>query len=215
MIPFQDEEPARSGAPLNERATLQRLLDELMRLPGIGAKSAQRIAYYLLSNSQEDAERLVDAIVEVKEEIHFCARCFSYATSEYCAICSDGLRDGTTVCVVAEPRDVEAIERTHSYRGLYHVLGGQISPMNQIAPDDLHIQELLARLSSEPIQEVVLATNLDVEGDITANFIARLLQPLDVHVTRLASGLPIGGDLEFADESTLTRAIEERRDVIS
>lgn len=202
-----------SDALPNERITLQRLLDELMRLPGIGAKSAQRIAYYVLQSSPEDARRLATAITEVRDQIHFCARCFSYATSEYCAICTDTLRDQTTICVVAEPRDVEAIERTQSYRGLYHVLGGQISPMNQVAPNDLHIQELLQRLSNEPIQEVLLATNLDVEGDITANFIARLLQPLNVHVTRLASGLPLGGDLEFVDEGTLSRAIEERRDV--
>lgn len=197
----------------NERITLQRLLDELMRLPGIGVKSAQRIAYHVLSAKPEEARRLAEAIWEVREQIHFCERCFSYATSDLCAICDNPLRDETVVCVVSEPRDVEAIERTHSYRGRYHVLGGQISPINQIAPDDLHIQELLIRLSKEPIQEVLLATNLDVEGDITANFIARLLQPLNVRITRLASGLPLGGDLEFADEGTLSRAIEQRRDI--
>ncbi|OUP10882.1 recombination mediator RecR [Collinsella sp. An2] len=190
---------------------LQRLLDELGRLPGIGPKSAQRIAYYLLEADAEQARRLADAIIDVKEHVHFCHRCFNYATADECPICQDSTRDRTRICVVSEPRDVSAIERTGSYRGLYHVLGGVISPMDKIGPEQLHIRELLARLGSEEIQEVIIATNPNIEGETTASYLARTIKPLGVTVTRLASGLPVGGDLEYADELTLGRAIEARR----
>ena len=191
--------------------SLQILLDELGRLPGIGPKSAQRIAYYLLEADAEEAHRLTDAIVAVKEQVHFCSRCFNYATEDECAICQDASRDHTRICVVSEPRDVSAIERTGSYRGLYHVLGGVISPIDKIGPEQLHVRELLARLGAEDIQEVIIATNPNIEGETTASYLARTIKPLGVTVSRLASGLPVGGDLEYADELTLGRAIEARR----
>lgn len=190
---------------------IQKLLDELERMPGVGPKSAQRIAYWLLNADRDTAVRLAEAIVDVKDAVHFCSRCFNYAEGELCEVCASPGRDETTICVVSEPRDVSAIERTAAYRGLYHVLGGALSPMDGIGPDDLHIAELMARLSSEPVQEVVLATNPNVEGETTAAYLARLIKPLGIRVTRLASGLPVGGDLEFADEVTLGRAIESRR----
>ena len=191
--------------------SLQKLLDELGRLPGIGPKSAQRIAYHLLEADAEEARRLAEAILEVKEEVHFCSRCFNYATADECPICQDSTRDRTRICVVAEPRDVTAIERTGSYRGLYHVLGGVISPMDKIGPEQLHIRELLARLAEEGTEEVILATNPNVEGEATASYLALTIKPLGIAVSRLASGLPVGGDLEYADELTLGRAIEARR----
>ncbi|MDY4534475.1 MAG: recombination mediator RecR [Tractidigestivibacter sp.] len=198
---------------LNDGHALQRLLDELGRLPGIGPKSAQRIAYHLLEADAEEARRLATAILEVKEQVHFCPVCFSYATRDTCDVCSDASRDRTTICVVSEPRDVSAIERTGSYHGLYHVLGGVISPMDKIGPEQLHVKELLARLASGEVQEVILATNPDVEGETTATYLSRIIRPLGVRVSRLASGLPVGGDLEYADEVTLGRAIEARREV--
>ena len=198
---------------LNDGHALQRLLDELGRLPGIGPKSAQRIAYYLLEADAEEARRLATAILEVKQQVHFCPICFSYATRDTCDDCSDASRDRTTICVVSEPRDVSAIERTGSYHGLYHVLGGVISPMDKIGPEQLHVKELLERLASGEVQEVILATNPDVEGETTATYLSRIIRPLGVRVSRLASGLPVGGDLEYADEVTLGRAIEARREV--
>ena len=198
---------------LNDGHALQRLLDELGRLPGIGPKSAQRIAYYLLEADVEEARRLATAILEVKEQVHFCPICFSYATRDTCDVCSDASRDRTTICVVSEPRDVSAIERTGSYHGLYHVLGGVISPMDKIGPEQLHVKELLSRLASGEVQEVILATNPDVEGEATATYLSRIIRPLGVRASRLASGLPVGGDLEYADEVTLGRAIEARREV--
>ena len=198
---------------LNDGHALQRLLDELGRLPGIGPKSAQRIAYYLLEADTEEARRLATAILEVKQQVHFCPICFSYATRDTCDVCSDASRDRTTICVVSEPRDVSAIERTGSYHGLYHVLGGVISPMDKIGPEQLHVKELLERLASGEVQEVILATNPDVEGETTATYLSRIIRPLGVRVSRLASGLPVGGDLEYADEVTLGRAIEARREV--
>ena len=190
---------------------LQILLDELGRLPGIGPKSAQRIAYYLLEADAEQSRRLAEAILNVKEQVHFCSRCFNYATGEECSICEDPARDRTMICVVSEPRDVTAIERTGSYHGLYHVLHGVISPMDKIGPEQLRIRELLARLGTEGTQEVIIATNPNIEGEATASYLARTIKPLGVEVTRLASGLPVGGDLEYADELTLGRAIEARR----
>ena len=192
---------------------LQRLLDELGRLPGIGPKSAQRIAYHILSADAEEARRLAQALLDVKEQVHFCPVCFSYATGELCDVCDDPTRDRTTVCVVSEPRDVTAIERTGAYHGLYHVLGGVISPMDEVGPDDLHVRELLARLADRTVGEVILATNPDVEGETTATYLSRTIRPLGVEVSRLASGLPVGGELEYADEVTLGRAIEARRPV--
>lgn len=187
------------------------LLDELAKLPSIGPKSAQRIAYYLMERSDEEARALARAILKLKEEVHFCPVCFNYATSERCAICESALRERGQICVVCEPRDIAAIEKTRSYNGLYHVLGGVISPMDNIGPAQLHIQELMARLASSEVHEVILATNPNVEGETTATYIARLVRPLDITCTRLASGLPVGGDLEYADEVTLGRAIEARR----
>ncbi len=197
----------------NDGHALQRLLDELGRLPGIGPKSAQRIAYHLLEADAEEARRLARAILDVKQQVHFCPVCFSYATRERCDVCDDSSRDRTTICVVSEPRDVQAIERTGAYRGLYHVLGGVISPMDKIGPDQLHVRELLSRLADQEVGEVLLATNPDVEGETTATYLARQIRPLGVRVTRLASGLPVGGDLEYADEVTLGRAIEARREL--
>lgn len=201
------------GFETNDGRALQRLLDELGRLPGIGPKSAQRIAYHLLEADPEEARRLADAIIEVKRQVHFCPVCFSYATRDTCDICADRSRDRATICVVSEPRDVTAIERTGAYHGLYHVLGGVISPMDKIGPEQLHVRELLGRLASGEVQEVILATNPDVEGETTATYLSRIMQPLGVTTTRLASGLPVGGDLEYADEVTLGRAIEARREL--
>ena len=190
---------------------LPRLLDELGRLPGIGPKSAQRIAYYLLEADDEQARRLAHAILDLKRQVHFCPICFNYATRDTCDVCADGSRDRSKVCVVSEPRDVSAIERTGAYHGLYHVLGGVISPMDKIGPDQLHVRELLARLADGEIKEVILATNPNVEGETTATYLARTIAPLGIQTSRLASGLPVGGDLEYADEVTLGRAIEARR----
>ena len=196
----------------NDGRALQRLLDELGRLPGVGPKSAQRIAYYLLEADAEEARRLATAILDVKQQVHFCPICFSYATRDTCDVCADGSRDRTTICVVSEPRDVQAIERTGTYHGLYHVLGGVISPMDKVGPDQLHVKEL-SRLADGQVEEVILATNPDVEGETTATYLSRIIKPLGVKVSRLASGLPVGGDLEYADEVTLGRAIEARRAV--
>lgn len=210
MLELTSTEPDMTTAT-NDGHALQRLLDELGRLPGIGPKSAQRIAYYLLEADLADARRLASAVLDVKRQVHFCPICFSYATDTTCKICSDSTRDPSTICVVSEPRDVSAIERTGVYRGLYHVLGGVISPMDKIGPGQLHIRELLARLANESVTEVILATNPDVEGETTATYLARTIAPLGVAVSRLASGLPVGGELEYADEVTLGRAIEARR----
>lgn len=190
---------------------IQKLLDELERMPGVGPKSAQRIAYWMLNSDRETVLRLADAIVEVKNTVHFCSRCFNYTEGELCEVCASRRRDESVICVVSEPRDIAAIERTAAFSGVYHVLGGALSPMDGIGPDDLHIAELLKRLADTDVREVVLATNPNVEGETTAAYLARLIKPLGIEVTRLASGLPVGGDLEFADEITLGRAIESRR----
>lgn len=190
---------------------IQKLLDELERMPGVGPKSAQRIAYWLLNSSREEALRLAEAIIEVKDTVHFCSVCFNYAEGDVCEVCASVRRDSGLLCVVSEPRDVAAIERTSAFNGVYHVLGGALSPIDGVGPDDLHVAELMARLASEDVREVVLATNPNVEGETTAAYLARLIKPLGIAVTRLASGLPVGGDLEFADEVTLGRAIESRR----
>lgn len=190
---------------------IQKLLDELERLPGVGPKSAQRIAYWILNTDRATALRLAQSIIEVKDSVRFCSRCFNYAEGDECDICRNPSRDTSLLCVVSEPRDIPPIERTAVFSGIYHVLGGALSPMEGIGPDDLHIAQLMRRLSSEDIREVVIATNPNVEGETTAAYLARLIKPLGVKVTRLASGLPVGGDLEFADEVTLGRALEARR----
>ena len=190
---------------------IQKLLDELERLPGVGPKSAQRMAYWILNSDRATALRLAQAIVEVKDTVHFCSRCFNYAEDDLCEICRSTSRNQQLLCLVSEPRDIPPIERTAVYQGLYHVLGGALSPMDGIGPDDLHIAQLMQRLATEDVQEVVLATNPNVEGETTAAYLARLIKPLGIKVTRLASGLPVGGDLEFADEVTLGRALEARR----
>ncbi|WP_302936718.1 recombination mediator RecR [uncultured Senegalimassilia sp.] len=190
---------------------IQKLLDELERLPGVGPKSAQRMAYWILNTDRATALRLAEAIVEVKDTVHFCSRCFNYAEEDECEICRSTSRNRQLLCVVSEPRDIPPIERTAVYQGLYHVLGGALSPMDGIGPDNLHIAQLMQRLATEDVQEVVLATNPNVEGETTAAYLARLIKPLGIKVTRLASGLPVGGDLEFADEVTLGRALEARR----
>jgi recombination protein RecR len=192
---------------------VQDLIDELGRLPGVGPKSAQRIAFHLLKVEPADAERLARAIHEVKAKVHFCRICFNVAEGELCRICRDPRRDPSLICVVEEPRDLVAIERTQEFKGRYHVLGGAISPIEGIGPDDLRIRELLRRLESEGVGEVILATNPNIEGEATAMYLARLLTPLGVRVTRIASGLPVGGDLEYADEITLGRAFAGRRDM--
>ena len=191
--------------------TIQVLLDELERLPGVGPKSAQRMAYFILNSDKATALRLAEAIVEVKSTVHFCEQCFNYAESELCDICVSPKRDRNVICVVSEPRDIPPIERTGVFNGLYHVLGGALSPMEGIGPDDLRVAELMKRLGTEEVAEVVLATNPNIEGETTAAYLARLIKPLGIEVTRPASGLPVGGDLEFADEVTLGRALEGRR----
>ena len=196
---------------MQSASAIQKLLDELERLPGVGPKSAQRMAYWILNSDRATALRLAQAIVEVKDTVHFCSRCFNYAEDDLCEICRSTSRNQQLLCVVSEPRDIPPIERTAVFQGVYHVLGGALSPMDGIGPDDLRISQLMQRLGSEDIQEVVLATNPNVEGETTAAYLARLIKPLGIKVTRLASGLPVGGDLEFADEVTLGRALEARR----
>ncbi|MEX2658736.1 MAG: recombination mediator RecR [Acidimicrobiales bacterium] len=192
---------------------VQDLIDELGRLPGIGPKSAQRIAFHLLKLPSEDTARLSRAIDEMKARVSFCERCFNISEGPACGICTDPRRDTHLVCVVEEPRDVVAVERTGEYRGRYHVLQGAISPIEGIGPDQLKVRELVARLEPEGITEVILCTNPNIEGEATAMYLARLLKPLGLSVTRIASGLPVGGDLEYADELTLGRALEGRRSV--
>jgi recombination protein RecR len=192
---------------------VQDLIDELGRLPGVGPKSAQRIAFHLLAAEPVDVERLAATLIRVKNEVKFCSVCGNVAEAEVCRICSDTRRDPAIICVVEEPKDVVAIERTREFRGRYHVLGGAISPIDGIGPDDLRIRELLARLRDETVTELILATDPNLEGEATATYLARLVNPMGLTVTRLASGLPVGGDLEYADEVTLGRAFSGRRRV--
>ena len=194
---------------------VQDLIDELGRMPGIGPKSAQRIAFHLLKIPTEDALRLANAIAEAKARVAFCTRCFNVCEGELCDICTDDRREVGALCVVEEPRDLVAVEKTGRYRGRYHVLQGAISPIEGIGPDQLRVSELLARLDPESVTEVILCTNPNIEGEATAMYLGRLLGPLGVRVTRIASGLPVGGDLEYADELTLGRALEGRRDVVT
>ena len=190
---------------------VQDLIDELGRLPGIGPKSAQRIAFYLLSADATDVARLADSITTVKEKVRFCDVCGNVAEGALCRICADPRRTEDTLCVVEEPKDVVAIERTREFRGKYHVLGGAIDPMNGVGPDDLRIRELLTRLGDGKVEEVIIATDPNIEGEATATYLTRMLAPIGITVSRLASGLPVGGDLEYADEVTLGRAFEGRR----
>ncbi|HEY8543555.1 MAG TPA: recombination mediator RecR [Acidimicrobiales bacterium] len=192
---------------------VQDLIDELGRLPGVGPKSAQRIAFYLLKVPKDDALRLARAIAEVKDKVRFCATCFNVSEDERCGICADPRRDPSVVCVVEEPRDLVAVEKTGEYKGRYHVLQGAISPIEGIGPEQLRIRELLERIGAEGIDEVILCTNPNLEGEATALYLGRLLKPMGLKVTRIASGLPVGGDLEYADELTLGRALEGRREV--
>lgn len=192
---------------------IARLLEELERLPGIGPKSAQRLAFHILKGDDATAQRLSDAISDVKREIHFCSRCYNFAAEDLCEYCADVRRDAALLCVVEEPRDVVAIERTGEFRGFYHVLQGAISPIDGIGPEQLRVRELIDRLADDTVKEVVIATNPNVEGETTALYLARLIKPLGIRVTRIASGLPVGGDLEYADEVTLGRALEARREM--
>ena len=190
---------------------VQDLIDELGRLPGVGPKSAQRIAFHILAADPADVQRLAAVLREVKEKVRFCVVCGIVAEEEQCRICQDTRRDPAILCVVEEPKDVLAIERTREFRGRYHVLGGAISPIDGVGPDDLRIRELLTRLADGTVTEVILATDPNLEGEATATYLARLIVPMEIAVSRLASGLPVGGDLEYADEVTLGRAFEGRR----
>ena len=192
---------------------IQRLIDSFASLPGIGPKGAQRIAFYLLGAPDDEAQRLTEAIAEVKAKVKFCEICGNVCETSPCTVCADPRRDHTVICVVEEPKDVMSIERTREYRGLYHVLGGAINPMANIGPNDLNIAQLLNRLQTDEVKEIIVALNLNIEGEATTTYLSRLLTPLDVNVTRLASGLPVGGDLEYADEITLSRALQGRQSV--
>ena len=194
-------------------AALERLSEQFARLPGIGSKTAQRLAFQVLSMPQEQAQEFADAILDAKRSIHTCPVCQNLTDEEMCPICADETRDHSTICVVAEPRDVIAMERSREYTGVYHVLHGVISPLNHVGPDDIRIRELLARLQDGSVQEVIMATNPDTEGEATAMYISRLLRPMEVKVTRLAYGVPVGSQLEYADEVTLLRALEGRQEI--
>ena len=192
---------------------VQHLIDELARLPGIGQKSAQRIAFHILNVEEVDATRLADAIVEMRRDVRLCSRCFNVTAEEECSICRDLRRDPAMVCVVERAQDIPVLEKTQEFNGRYHVLGGAISPIAGIGPDQLRVSELVDRLDAEGIKEVIVATNPNVEGDTTALYLARLLKPLGITVTRIASGLPVGGDLDYADEITLGRALTGRQEL--
>ncbi|MEY4493701.1 MAG: recombination protein RecR [Actinomycetota bacterium] len=192
---------------------VQDLIDEFAKLPGVGPKGATRIAFHLLNSDHVDSQKLAEVLIAVKEQVRFCKECYNVAQNDLCRICADTRRDQATICIVEEPKDVLAIERTREFRGRYHVLGGAISPIDGVGPDDLRIKELMTRLSDSNVHEVILATDPNLEGEATATYLARLLSPLGLKVTRLASGLPVGGDLEYADEITLGRAFEGRRQV--
>ena len=190
---------------------LAKLVNAFSKLPGIGGKTALRLAYHIISAPQEDVDELKTALTEVKQKIKYCSVCGNFSESDLCDICRDQRRDKTTICVVKDPRDVIAMEKTGTYRGVYHVLHGTISPIDNIGPDDIRIKELLSRLND--VQEIILATNPDVEGDATAVYLARLLKPFNIKTTRIAHGIPIGGDLEYIDEVTLSKAIDGRREM--
>jgi recombination protein RecR len=192
---------------------LTRLVEQLQKLPGIGAKSAQRLACYVLKNPREDAERLIEAIRDVKDRVTYCSNCNNITDEDPCAFCTSATRDQRVICVVEEPQNVSVVEKTREFRGVYHVLMGALSPLQGVGPDDLKIKSLLTRVGTGGVDEVILATNPTVEGEATALYLARLLKPLGVRVTRIAMGIPVGSDLEYADEVTMTRAMEGRRDI--
>ena len=192
---------------------VERLIEEFARLPGIGQKTAQRLAFHVLNQPKEDAERFAEAILQAKQQIFTCKVCQNLTDSEVCPICSNPTRDKGVICVVADPRDVIAFERTREFHGLYHVLHGTISPLNHVGPDDIRIRQLLTRVAETDVREIIIATNPDTEGEATAMYISRLLKPFNVRVTRLAYGIPVGGHLEFIDEVTLMRALEGRREI--
>jgi len=192
---------------------IQQLIDELSRLPGVGPKSAQRLAFYIVKAPADEAKRLAEALLDAKEKIFFCRECGNVAEGELCRICRDPARDPTVICVVEEPKDAATVEKAGVIKGRYHVLGGAISPLDGIGPDDLRVQQLLDRVERNGVKEVIIATNPNLEGNATAMYVAALLKPLGVSVTRLASGLPVGGDLEYADEVTLSQALEGRREM--
>ena len=194
-------------------AALERLTEEFAKLPGIGGKTAQRLAFYVLSLPDEEAESFANTILEAKRTVHTCPVCQNLTDGELCAICGDERRDHSVICVVAEPRDVIAMERAREYDGVYHVLHGVISPLNHVGPDDIRVRELLARVAKGGVREIIMATNPDTEGEATAMYLSRLLRPMEVKVTRLAYGIPVGSQLEYADEVTLLRALEGRREI--
>ena len=194
-------------------AALQNLADQFARLPGIGGKTAQRLAFHVLGLSEERAQEFADAIMEAKKTVHTCPVCQNLTDKELCPICDDDVRDHSVICVVAEPKDVIAMERSREFRGVYHVLHGVISPLNHVTQDDIKIKELLIRVGTEDVREVIMATNPDTEGEATAMYISRLLRPMEVKVTRLAYGVPVGSQLEYADEVTLSRALEGRQEI--
>mgnify|MGYP000885243483 FL=1 len=198
---------------MQQIAPLAQLIEQLRTLPGIGAKTATRLAYHILDMDMERAHRLAAAITGAKEKIGFCSVCFNLTDSDPCAICMAEKRDHTTICVVEQPQDVAAMERMNDYDGVYHVLHGALSPLEGVGPNDIRIRELVLRAGKENVQEVIVATNPNVEGEATAMYIAKLLKPMGIHVTRIAHGLPVGGDLEYADEVTLSRAMENRREI--
>ena len=194
-------------------ASLETLIDKFAALPGIGRKSAQRLAFHVLALPEEEARAFADAITDAKASVHCCRVCQNLTEDELCSICASDRRDKGTICVVSEPRDVLSIERAHEYTGTYHVLHGVLSPMNHVGPDDIRLKELLTRVANEDVEEVIMATNPDTEGEATAMYISRLLKPFDIKVTRLAYGIPVGSNLEFADDATLNRAIEGRTEM--
>ena len=192
---------------------LANLHEQLRRLPGIGSKTAMRLAYHIIDMSEEDVRRLAQALTNAKEQIHYCRSCFNLTDGDLCEVCADATRDSFTVCVVEQPQDIAAMERSRGYHGLYHVLHGVLSPLDGIGPENLRIRELFQRLQKESICEIIIATNSDVEGEATATYLAQLLKPVGIKVSRIAHGLPVGGDLEYADEVTLSRALENRREM--
>ena len=194
-------------------ASLDNLVDQFEKMPGIGHKTAQRLAYYVLNLSKTEAEALAKAVTDAHEKIRYCSRCCNLTDSELCPVCKSAVRDHSVICVVETPRDATAVENTHEFKGVYHVLHGAISPLNDVGPDNLTIKQLLRRLSDGQVEEVIMATNPTVEGDATALYISKLLKPMGVRVTRLAYGIPVGGDLEYADEYTLAKALEGRNEI--
>ena len=194
-------------------APLENLVEQFEKMPGIGHKTAQRLAYYVLNLSKTQAEQLADAVMDAHTKIHYCSRCCNLTDKELCPVCASPVRDSSVICVVETPRDATAVENTHEFKGVYHVLHGAISPLNDVGPDNLTIKQLIARLSGDEVEEVIMATNPTVEGDATALYISKLLKPMGVKVTRLAYGIPVGGDLEYADEYTLAKALEGRNEI--